>query len=264
MRVGDLNGSGEQVVLNLGPAANPRGIALDVPGGRMFWADFDQSLIRRANVNGTQAVTIVALPPGTGPFGVDYVVSAYEVYWTEYNAGRIRRCNGDGANVTTLVSGLSNPTYLALDANGNRMYWIEAAAGGQRLRRANLDGSGVTTLPVPISTFGGLAFRSGLPVGLEPPAPVAEFALEPVAPNPASGAARITFALPHESRVRLSVLDVQGRELAVLVEGMKPAGRHSVAWRGETSSGGGVAAGLYFVRMRAAGREWTRRVALAP
>ncbi len=87
--------------------------------------------------------------------------------------------------------------------------------------------------------------------------PVADFELAPVQPNPMRGAGRIGFALPSASRVRLSVIDVQGREVAVLAEGIFEAGRHQVRWEGASS--GRVGPGLYFVRLSVAGRSLVRR-----
>jgi subtilisin family serine protease len=87
--------------------------------------------------------------------------------------------------------------------------------------------------------------------------PVADFELAPVQPNPLRGVGRIGFALPRASKVRLSVIDVQGREVAVLAEGIFEAGRHQVRWEGASS--GGVGPGLYFVRLNVAGRSLVRR-----
>ena len=93
------------------------------------------------------------------------------------------------------------------------------------------------------------------------PVAVTEFALSPLAPNPSRGASRIPFALPVESHVRLSVMDVQGRVLANLVDGVLPAGRHEVMWNGMTN-GGPARAGLYFVRFEVPGHRFARSVVL--
>ena len=72
--------------------------------------------------------------------------------------------------------------------------------------------------------------------------PVTDLELAPVQPNPLRGAARIGFALPSSAHVRLSVLDMQGREVAVLAEGVYEAGRHQARWEGAGS--GRVGPGL--------------------
>lgn len=87
--------------------------------------------------------------------------------------------------------------------------------------------------------------------------PVADFELAPMQPNPLRGVGRIGFALPSASRVRLSVIDVQGREVAVLADGVFEAGRHQASWDG--ASAGRVGPGLYFVRLSVAGRSLVRR-----
>jgi len=89
-------------------------------------------------------------------------------------------------------------------------------------------------------------------------APLA-FALAPITPNPMpAGRARIGFALPHAARVRLTILDVQGRTVATLADGELAAGRHERTWEGSARA----AAGLYFVRLEAPGFRSERRMTL--
>jgi hypothetical protein len=160
--------------------------------------------------------------------------------------------------MTTLYSGLANPTYLALDLVGGQMYWSEGGAGAQHIYKGPLAGGIRTTLALPVTTYGGLAFIGSGSVSAPPDALPAEFALAPLAPNPARGPVRTEFALPTESHVRLSVIDLQGREVAVLADGTYPAGRHEAEWA--TNAGRPIPAGVYFVRMVAGGRAWMRRL----
>ncbi|MBI5168566.1 MAG: hypothetical protein HZA61_03665 [Candidatus Eisenbacteria bacterium] len=89
---------------------------------------------------------------------------------------------------------------------------------------------------------------------------VAAFALGEISPNPTRGAARTYFALPRGAAVRVAVLDVQGREVAVLADGAYGAGRWSVTM---DSAQHHLGAGLYFVRMRViGGPTCTRRFAV--
>jgi len=90
---------------------------------------------------------------------------------------------------------------------------------------------------------------------------VREFALTRISPNPANGPARIDYAVPQQSKVRLSVLDVQGRVVAVLVDGVVKAGRHQAVWSGQMTRGT-AAAGMYFVRYEAGGKSFVKRVVL--
>jgi hypothetical protein len=87
-------------------------------------------------------------------------------------------------------------------------------------------------------------------------AAIIRFSLSPVTPNPNTGApVRLQWALPYDASVRVTVLDVRGRELAVLAEGVQQAGWHSVTWNA-------AAPGLYFARMQAPGRSLVQRFAL--
>lgn len=85
------------------------------------------------------------------------------------------------------------------------------------------------------------------PVGV-PPAPGAALGAS-ARPNPLRLRTTIDYTVPSPGRVTLSVFDVRGRRLATLVDGVLPAGRHSVEW---VAPRGG---GLYFCRLQAAGRR---------
>jgi hypothetical protein len=77
--------------------------------------------------------------------------------------------------------------------------------------------------------------------GVPDAAPIAGIRL---APNPSRGSATIAYAVARGGPVRVSVLDVQGRELAVLEQGVREPGAHRLAWEAPAS----WPRGLYFVR----------------
>jgi hypothetical protein len=110
--------------------------------------------------------------------------------------------------------------------------------------------NGVLSVSEPFEVFG--------PTSVEPAPAVLSFA--PIRPNPAPGAAHLRFGLPRASEVRLEVFDVQGRKMRTLAEGRHPAGWHEVSWNGRLEGGGRIGAGLYFVRLKAEGREFKQRL----
>ncbi len=65
-----------------------------------------------------------------------------------------------------------------------------------------------------------------------------------VAPNPFVNQGVVRYTLSANSRVRIAVYDIAGRERMVLVQGEEAAGEHLVRLEGE-----GLAAGVYFVRL---------------
>ncbi|MEZ5065878.1 MAG: Ig-like domain-containing protein [bacterium] len=79
-------------------------------------------------------------------------------------------------------------------------------------------------------------------------------------PNPSRGLTRVHFELARAVDVTLDVFDVRGRRVASLARGRFPAGTHAVDWDGSASSGGRVAAGIYFVRFESEGQVETRKV----
>jgi hypothetical protein len=87
--------------------------------------------------------------------------------------------------------------------------------------------------------------------------PSAAVAAVTVSPNPVRKKATVTFALTAPSQVHLALYDVLGREVAVLVDGEREAGRHDVALDGAR-----LPAGTYLVRLEAGGEVQTQRLTL--
>ena len=75
------------------------------------------------------------------------------------------------------------------------------------------------------------------------------FSLEPNYPNPFNPSTTITFNMPEEAKVRITVFDVIGRKVATLTDQVYAAGTHEMVW--DASS---YASGVYFYRMEAAGK----------
>lgn len=76
-------------------------------------------------------------------------------------------------------------------------------------------------------------------------------------PNPFNPVTRIRYVLPRREFVTLSVYDVQGREVARLIDRIQPAGEHVQEWDAR-----GFASGIYFYRLSAGRYHETRRMVL--
>jgi sialate O-acetylesterase len=91
-----------------------------------------------------------------------------------------------------------------------------------------------------------IGVRGSTSVGVETGTPLpATFALEQNYPNPFNPATAVKYQLPVASTVKLVVYDVLGREVKVLVNEKKAAGRYEVQF-----DGSGIASGVYFCRMQ--------------
>ncbi len=76
-------------------------------------------------------------------------------------------------------------------------------------------------------------------------------------PNPFHGRTTISFSLPEEASVHLSVYDVTGRRVMTLVDGTQPAGVHSVEMDSRILN-----PGVYFYRLVAAGESVQRKMVI--
>jgi len=81
--------------------------------------------------------------------------------------------------------------------------------------------------------------------------------LEQNYPNPFNPSTTITYALPKSSDVRLSVYDILGREVSVLVNERRDAGVHEVKFDGTN-----LASGVYMYRIQAGGFVQVKRLLL--
>jgi hypothetical protein len=104
------------------------------------------------------------------------------------------------------------------------------------------------------AVFGPLSATAG--------AVIERFELARVWPNPSAGNTRIDYAVARATNVRLSVLDVQGREVAVLAQGSHGPGKYHANWTGETAKGA-APVGIYFVRYEALGKVHFARLVIA-
>ena len=142
----NLNGTGIEtlVITRNAPQSGHTyfNIALDVAGGKMYWAvsgDPEWRKIQRANLDGTNVEDLV-----TGvknPIGIALDLSRGKMYWADCSAGKIQRANLDGTNVEDIVLGLNCPHNLALDRSRNKIYWTDWTL--HKIQRANLDGSNI-------------------------------------------------------------------------------------------------------------------------
>ena len=127
------------------PGTNIRGLALDLAGGRMFWADNGVDRILRAQLNGTAAAVLTALPAGF-PADVRLDLAGQQVYFCDQQRNLIQRIAFDGSGLTTVIDSIdgNQPYFLELDFAAGKIYWGGFASGN--VYRANLDGSGVETI----------------------------------------------------------------------------------------------------------------------
>ena len=68
-------------------------------------------------------------------------------------------------------------------------------------------------------------------------------------PNPFNAVANISYKVPHDGHVNLSIYDVQGRMITELEDGYRSAGSFITSWDGHDNQGRDVVSGIYFARL---------------
>ncbi len=95
--------------------------------------------------------------------------------------------------------------------------------------------------------------ETSAPLAVGPPSAVAAgVKLAAPSPNPFRSGTRLAYELPRAARVRLSVHDAQGRQVATLADDAEAPGVHQVSWDGRDAAGHDAPAGFYLVRLTTA------------
>ncbi len=81
-------------------------------------------------------------------------------------------------------------------------------------------------------------------------------------PNPFNPSTTISFTLPEKSRVNLSVFNIEGKLMHVLLNGSLDRGYQRIKWDGCGAGGNPVSSGVYFYRLQAGGKVLTRKMVL--
>ncbi len=89
-----------------------------------------------------------------------------------------------------------------------------------------------------------------------------EIALHDNYPNPFNPATAITFELPEETNIELSVYNLLGERVTTLTSGKVKAGTHRVTWSGRDDKGRDLPSGIYLYRLTAADKDITKRMVL--
>ena len=88
------------------------------------------------------------------------------------------------------------------------------------------------------------------------------FRLYPNAPNPFNPSTTIRYALPEGSHVRLTIFNLMGQQVRVLVNASHGRGVYNVQWDGRDALGKLVASGLYIYRLEAGAHTMVRKMLL--
>jgi len=73
-------------------------------------------------------------------------------------------------------------------------------------------------------------------------------------PNPFNPETTISYSIPKESNVELSIYNIKGQKIRTLVKDKIDRGNHSIIWKGINDSGNSVSSGVYFYKLSVKGK----------
>jgi len=89
-----------------------------------------------------------------------------------------------------------------------------------------------------------------------------EYSLGKNYPNPFNPITKFSYSLPEDGRVTITVFDIQGRLVKVLIDRDQSVGYRSIAWDATNHLGRKVTTGIYFYRMQSGNFSQTRKMIL--
>ena len=87
-----------------------------------------------------------------------------------------------------------------------------------------------------------------------------EWSLEQNFPNPFNPTTMISYSIPSESVIRLTIYDIAGREIITLAEGVHAPGEYRISWNGLDMSSNQISSGVYLYRLEGEGFSENRRM----
>jgi hypothetical protein len=173
-----------------------------------------------------------AKPNGSGSFLDDMLLKAGE---GDFNV----TCG----NTTNPFIRFEDYTDIMFDPVDSTQLWIMGEYIGSDNRWKSRVGKVSIGSLIGISTTG-----SSIPEG---------YSLEQNYPNPFNPSTKIGFSIPNNTFVRLSIFDIRGREVSVLLSSKLKAGTYEYNW-----NAGNLSGGVYFYSLRAEGLIQTKKMIL--
>ncbi len=209
------------------------------------------------------------IEPGDIRVGFSVTTDAIGLEYTavDWEAGPVAPAGGTSTAAGDVFFALPdgepmNPNYLWFDEADLGLdpgVWVNGAFVGLGLLSDNVDALDSAPMPPdsiawqpPTDTGGAQSHH----------APPSRLVLEQNVPNPFNPTTVIGYSIPETGRVRVTVHDVAGRLVAVLVDETQTAGRHSAIWSGRRRDGTAASTGVYVLRVEAGHETQARKMIL--
>jgi len=177
------------------------------------------------------------------------------VTWTKTKSGMFWWMVTNSVGDLVVASPDTGNISLSTD-NGESWRSIEGPVEGDNGRQIAFDKNGYLL----IGTRDGILYRndlSTLGISKDVEQLPKGYDLDQNYPNPFNPVTTIDYAIPQHSDVKVKIFDLLGREVAVLVNESKGAGKYSVQWDASA-----MPSGIYFYRLEANGRREIKKAIL--
>lgn len=91
---------------------------------------------------------------------------------------------------------------------------------------------------------------------------ISSFSLSQNYPNPFNGSTLISYTVPCESHINITIFDPLGRKVVTLFDQAQPSGRFTQRWNGKDANNQDVKSGIYLVRLSSGKYSETRKLLL--
>ena len=253
----------QSVVTLAGPSAgfvNPSNFAID-NSGRLLFTDFEGTGAVQQMTGGAPTPFF---SPGTGNRDIVVHPTTGEIYLRNSTANTIKRYSSTGTLLATVATGIAG-TGMGFGTGG---IWGTSlyVTSGTRILRVN-SATSRDTVASGFSNVVDLEFGPGgamyvsdfaadkvyrlsaATAGVDGIARVDGVRLTVSGAQPSRGETRLQYSIPHPGHAKVEVLDVAGRVVTTLQEGVMPAGEHEVRWDGHDAGGRSAAPGVYLARV---------------
>ncbi len=86
--------------------------------------------------------------------------------------------------------------------------------------------------------------------------------IKSVYPNPFNPTTTISFSLPYDSQVVLSIYNIKGQKIKTIMKNCLKSGQHNIVWDGQDESGKHISSGIYFGLLETPDFKTTKKMIL--
>lgn len=233
--------------------------------GNLYVASFGSADVKKFDANGT--FLGVFTKPGHLQGAVNLWFDGGELFVLDWTLGKVLKFNaGDGTFIGEFISGLTNAEGVAFDESGNIYIcdWTQNKinqydSSGTFIKIFSSDGG----LKAPNSIVFGPAYNP-TSVSDDDGAQPEGIKLHQNFPNPFNPTTKISFTIGEGSskgnsndKVKLTIYNLLGNEIATLVNEFKPAGSYEIVF-----DASGLSTGVYFYTLSQGSKTQSRKLVL--